>query len=167
MSSKEYHHNWYMEHREKFLKDAKVYRDGLDREELRKRWRESGKRYREKGGEKLKAYRLMKHKEWKKNNRERYLSVRRKHAHELSRRQRELIQREKMRPCMDCRVQYNPWVMHFDHRDPATKRFCVGNTTLRCSKTIMEEIKKCDVVCSNCHAERTHKRYIDIHPVSA
>lgn len=73
---------------------------------------------------------------------------------------REFINRFKMKPCLDCGKQYNPWVMDFDHR-PGEKKveklsalYFLRNN----QETIKEEIGKCDLVCSNCHRERTHRR---------
>lgn len=71
---------------------------------------------------------------------------------------REEINRLKMRPCTDCGVQYSPWVMQFDHRDPYQKEFTIGVSINR--KTLdqlIAEAQKCDVVCANCHCERTHR----------
>lgn len=60
------------------------------------------------------------------------------------------------KPCMDCKKRYPPYIMDFDHRDPTKKSFLVshgmrGIPLLR----VLAEIEKCDVVCSNCHRERT------------
>lgn len=71
----------------------------------------------------------------------------------------ELIAQIKSAPCMDCGVQYPPYVMHFDHRDPSTKSFTIGNNVARFTlDVVLAEIAKCDVVCANCHAERTHQQ---------
>lgn len=72
--------------------------------------------------------------------------------------QRELINRAKSRSCMDCGIQYNPWVMHFDHRNPAEKVFTIGCGGSLNAARLTAEMAKCDVVCANCHAERTHKQ---------
>lgn len=70
----------------------------------------------------------------------------------------ELLKKEKDKPCMDCGKKYPYYVMDFDHRDPADK---VGTIALNGNWWSLEqvrvEIEKCDVVCSNCHRERTHK----------
>ena len=62
-------------------------------------------------------------------------------------------------PCMDC-GKYPPYVMDFDHLPQYEKYFPIGVlVNKRLSKeTILEEIKKCEVVCSNCHRERTRSR---------
>lgn len=73
-------------------------------------------------------------------------------------RHRELIRQAKARPCADCGVQYPYYVMDFDHRDGATKSFMLSDVPRATSKSLMREIAKCDVVCSNCHRERTQKR---------
>lgn len=73
---------------------------------------------------------------------------------------RELIREAKNVPCADCDVRYPYYVMQFDHRDPAEKSFNIGQTGPTCSRELLlAEIAKCDVVCGNCHAERTHQRH--------
>jgi L-lysine 2,3-aminomutase len=58
---------------------------------------------------------------------------------------------------MDCGVSYPYYVMDFDHRDPAKKKDGVATLVKKGNvKRLLEEIDKCDVVCSNCHRERTH-----------
>lgn len=76
---------------------------------------------------------------------------------------REIINRYKMRPCFDCNVQYSPWVMEFDHRSMAEKRFGIGTQgAMKSEEQLLAEIEKCDVVCANCHAERTHQNKMKI-----
>lgn len=70
------------------------------------------------------------------------------------------INRLKMRPCLDCKIQYNPWQMQFDHRDPSLKRYNIGTRTCISEKQLLDEVVKCDIVCANCHAERTHKQIL-------
>lgn len=66
----------------------------------------------------------------------------------------------KDKPCKDCGIKYNPWVMDFDHRNPKEKLYKISNLISINAKleTIENEAAKCDVVCSNCHRERTHKQ---------
>ncbi len=73
---------------------------------------------------------------------------------------REFINRAKSKPCLDCHIQYNPWQMQFDHRDPAKKKFGIGSGTVNSIAALQAEIDKCDVVCANCHMERTHKQLL-------
>ena len=71
--------------------------------------------------------------------------------------QREFIIQIKSVPCKDCGIKYPPYVMQFDHL--LDKEFtisdCIGQVGL---DRLKKEIEKCDIVCSNCHAERTHQR---------
>ena|ERR1035437_1096164 len=66
-------------------------------------------------------------------------------------------------PCMDCGNRYPPECMDFDHRpDAGEKCFEIANKlhNLRIG-SLLAEISKCDVVCSNCHRIRTIKRKIE------
>lgn len=51
-----------------------------------------------------------------------------------------------------------PECYDFDHRPGETKRFSVGVNVRRNWNVILDEIAKCDVVCSNCHRVRTLAR---------
>lgn len=73
-------------------------------------------------------------------------------------RHRTLIRSAKSRPCIDCGIQYPYYVMDFDHRDGTTKSFILSDVPRATSKSLMKEIEKCDVVCANCHRERSHQR---------
>ena len=77
---------------------------------------------------------------------------------------RHILQAAKDRPCADCGRRYPAYVMDFDHRDPTEKRFNIGRDALnRCSEpTLRAEIRKCDVVCANCHRVRTYGRDVEL-----
>ena len=95
-----------------------------------------------------------------------------KHEHYMRNRQRYIADAKERRlsffyflrwikegqPCHDCGVVYNPWQMHFDHTDDDK----IANVSALATKgnidKLIEEIKKCDLVCANCHANRTHNR---------
>lgn len=71
--------------------------------------------------------------------------------------------KEKDVPCADCGVRYPSYVMDFDH----VRGNKVGNVAHIVShgseKKLLEEIAKCEVICSNCHRERTYaRRVVDI-----
>lgn len=71
---------------------------------------------------------------------------------------REYIKKLKTKtPCADCGINYPYWIMQFDHlRD---KEFTIGLSGNHSSMTrVLEEIDKCEIVCANCHANRTHMR---------
>lgn len=76
-------------------------------------------------------------------------------------RHRALLRSVKSRPCADCGVQYPYYVMDFDHRDGETKVFGLNSVNRMTLPGILREIEKCDVVCSNCHRERTHRRMLE------
>jgi hypothetical protein len=72
---------------------------------------------------------------------------------------REFVYDIKNKSCTDCGETYPPYVMDLDH--------CRGEKILEVSsmidygwnrKTLLDEIDKCDVVCSNCHRIRTWNR---------
>lgn len=65
----------------------------------------------------------------------------------------------KQKACMDCSVHYPHYVMDFDHRDKTTKISSINdmiNVHSYSKEKILEEIKKCDLVCANCHRIRTY-----------
>jgi hypothetical protein len=87
------------------------------------------------------------------------LRKRRKAAKQQTKR-RAFIDGLKDVPCMDCGNKYPPYVMDFDHRPDSNKKFDVssGAVGTYSRAVVLEEAGKCDVVCANCHRERTHKR---------
>ena len=71
-----------------------------------------------------------------------------------------IIREEKDRPCADCQIKYPSYVMHFDHLGDEAKDECVAVIARIpvSERRLRAEIAKCEVVCANCHAERTHRR---------
>lgn len=67
-------------------------------------------------------------------------------------------------PCMDCGVSYPPWVMDWDHREGTQK--VLGLSQMRTRgyglARIKAEVTKCDLVCANCHRQRTQDRYAGV-----
>ena len=63
------------------------------------------------------------------------------------------------RPCSDCGAIYHPAAMHWDHRPGTAKVTEVSHLVRRASRgAALKEIRKCDLVCANCHAVRTYER---------
>lgn len=62
--------------------------------------------------------------------------------------------------CIDC-GEKDPVVLEFDHKDNVDKIDGVGNMVNAGYSwgVILEEIKKCDVRCANCHRRRTAKQF--------
>lgn len=96
---------------------------------------------------------------YQKKFRERNKSLTAKYNRKYYLQRREELNRLKCRPCQDCGIQYNPWVMQFDHRDPAQKKYALSQVNIS-YKHFKTEIAKCDIVCANCHFERTHKQLL-------
>lgn len=103
---------------------------------------------------------------WRKENHEHILNLRRptyrrewlkwKERSEVERLNKiAAINEAKDKPCMDCGVKYDPFIMHFDHRNPLTKTKSISQMRTHSTARIQEEIAKCDVVCANCHGIRT------------
>lgn len=62
--------------------------------------------------------------------------------------------------CIDC-GETDSVTFEFDHIDPATKSFNVSQAVrLGYSwEKVLEEIKKCQIVCANCHKRRSAKQF--------
>ena len=62
-------------------------------------------------------------------------------------------------PCAECKVQYPYYVMDFDHvRGEKSGDITVLIHEVVSLERLEEEVAKCDIVCSNCHRERTFNR---------
>ena len=67
----------------------------------------------------------------------------------------------KNKKCADCKIKYHPVSMDFDHR-PGTKKLTrYSGFVAMGRKRILKEIKKCDLVCANCHRIRSYLRACD------
>ena len=78
-----------------------------------------------------------------------------------SKKMQEVLRVGKDKPCADCGRKYPYYVMDYDHRDGETKLCNVSALHARrrvSMRTLLAEIAKCDVVCANCHRERTQRR---------
>ena len=66
-------------------------------------------------------------------------------------------------PCTDCNNKYPSYVMDFDHLPEFDKVDEVAHLVQRGSwQKLLDEIAKCDIVCSNCHRIRTFTRLASI-----
>ena len=64
--------------------------------------------------------------------------------------------------CNDCKISWAPHQLDFDHVRGIKKagiNQIVRNGTM---KQLLEEIQKCEIVCSNCHRHRTYMRSLKI-----
>lgn len=71
-------------------------------------------------------------------------------------RRREWLNALKSGPCADCGQTFPPVCMDFDHlgddKTQIVSRLVYANAS---KATVLAEIAKCDLVCSNCHRIRT------------
>ncbi len=71
----------------------------------------------------------------------------------------EIRRRKEANPCTDCGKFYPYYVMEFDHLPGSEKVVHPARLYQYGSFSKMErELSKCELVCANCHRERTHQR---------
>lgn len=72
---------------------------------------------------------------------------------------RQYVREIKSVPCTDCGVQYPYYIMSFDHLPGHEKVGDIARMVVTHSmRKVQAEIAKCEVVCANCHGERTWQR---------
>jgi hypothetical protein len=91
-------------------------------------------------------------------NREYYLDKARIRNRAMARAGRDLVRQLKDVPCADCGERFPSWVMQFDHVN-GEKLFDLGRGLNFSPARILLEAAKCEVVCANCHANRTYLRF--------
>jgi len=77
----------------------------------------------------------------------------------FEKRNKEFIQRVKrISKCKKCGLANKPYLLEFHHVDPSTKYKDVTNLQFNAYgiERIKEEIRKCAIVCRNCHMEFHH-----------
>jgi len=80
-------------------------------------------------------------------------------ARECTLRLQERLDSTKNAPCSRCRETFPPVAMDYDHIDPTTKSNNITTLVQRRRKwaVIEEELKKCRLLCANCHRLETHE----------
>jgi hypothetical protein len=86
------------------------------------------------------------------------LNKRRKYFRTSNRRKQHEFEKLKEFPCVDCSGRFPPECMDFDHRPNEKKVGRVSTLVRGTLDKLMDEIRKCDLVCANCHRIRTRKR---------
>jgi hypothetical protein len=77
----------------------------------------------------------------------------------LDKRNKEFIQRYKKQcKCAKCGLANKPYLLEFHHIDPTTKFKSVTDLQFNAysMKLIKDEIRKCVMICRNCHMEFHH-----------
>lgn len=90
-------------------------------------------------------------------NKNRQLNLARNRTNKARALKRKYLVNAKDKPCSDCGVKYPHYVLDFDHKNKNDKIDNIAHLVNRnwSLKKIKEEISKCDIVCANCHRERT------------
>lgn len=62
--------------------------------------------------------------------------------------------------CMDCKLSHPHYRLDFDHLPGRTKLFVLSDASSArwSNQRIFEEMAKCEIVCANCHRDRTYAR---------
>lgn len=149
----EYMREYYRKNRERLIEYQKKYRE--DNPDKVRAWKEAGK-------ENAAAYQ----RRYAEDNKERITETKRKHYDKNSsrfaekrnktrRENAEFINRYKtFCGCRSCGYRAHAVSLDLHHRDPAIKKFNINNSAALKSRALLkEEIRKCDVLCSNCHRE--------------
>jgi hypothetical protein len=90
-------------------------------------------------------------KQYYQNNKEGYFRRTKKYKDSV----KKFLDSKKSVPCFDCGETYPSFVMDFDHLSDKTFNISHAAAAGYSLKRIKEEVNKCQVVCSNCHRERT------------
>lgn len=66
------------------------------------------------------------------------------------------------KPCVHCGLD-KPYLIEFHHRNPNEKEFVIAHWRKKSRSEFLNELKKCDPLCRNCHEEFHHlKRELGI-----
>lgn len=87
-------------------------------------------------------------------------NLREENARKAARRRfeaRELLNRLKSGPCVDCGVRYKSCQMDLVRRNGSTK-LPMSQLLLRSQTTIVKDANECDLLCANCGRLRIWKR---------
>lgn len=99
-------------------------------------------------------------KQWYKKNRHQQLARVKKNNKRYREEAQAFIIKAKDVPCADCGHKFHHVAMDFDHlgKEPKFMSISAMKAQARTLASIKREIKKCEVVCANCHRIRTFVR---------
>lgn len=90
-------------------------------------------------------------------NRKIYLARKKKCRKAQYGRSKAIVIEAKKVGCFDCKIEFRHWVLQFDHvRGRKLGNVC--DMLMLPENQLRKEITKCDIVCANCHADRTYQR---------
>lgn len=87
-------------------------------------------------------------------NKQKYLERNKRYREEIRRYMRDI---KEAKPCLDCGKKYPYYVMDFDHLENKKNLISFLASTGRIG-ALKAEVEKCEVVCANCHRQRSYKR---------
>lgn len=152
---REYHRKYRSEHREKSRAYAEAYRNNPANAEKIRVSLEANR-------EKRRLYAIEYYKKYPDRVRESKLKSEAKnpgHRRRYKRKILEMFNLVKMdRPCYDCGGVFPPEVMDWDHLPGTKKCFSLNKVASHGFDAVLDEIAKCQLVCSNCHRLRTRSR---------
>lgn len=88
---------------------------------------------------------------WSKNHEKRRKEIVKKHQDAVRKRFRDKLFPFKNKPCARCGRLFPDTVMQFHHLNPKLKKFSITRGWSMKWTEVLKEIKKCIVVCANCH----------------
>jgi hypothetical protein len=106
-----------------------------------------------------------KNKEQQRAAQRKYYEANKEKVKEVARDRRNLVTRyiqeyKQAKGCLDCGIEYPYWVLEFDH----VRGTKLGNISsmyrTHSFDEVKAEIEKCEVVCANCHKDRTRRRLV-------
>ena len=152
-------------------KRKKAYYDNIEvyRERQRKRWHcrpiekvERDREYKRKYNKENKEHLYQLNKEWRKTSEKHaaYLDATRD-SHNLNKRNERREKRERLIKLMGgkCVKCNSTQFLEFDHIDPNNYSFCIGGHLWKKFDKLLEESKKCQLLCYSCHKEKTENQW--------
>lgn len=122
-------------------------------EEYRAAARESVRKYKSKPGVIQRVYSKAERK-WQEKNIERCKEYNKKTQKKNWTRKRKFIDKVVLTlGCQYCGYKTHPSALEFHHLDPSTKKFSVRSAICRSIPTLKSEMRKCIILCANCHRE--------------
>ena len=83
-----------------------------------------------------------------------------KHKKQYSDRNRKFVNRyKKLLGCTLCGWNKSTWGLHFDHINPHDKTTEISKMMSASRREIKKEIRKCRLVCANCHSIHTEQQH--------
>ncbi len=96
---------------------------------------------------------------WYLRNRDVHRAYVAKNTRERRKLVKDYLNQLKRAPCVDCGGRFPPFVMDFDHVRGAKVSILSKLSRGRAGwDKVLAEVAKCEIVCSNCHRVRTHRR---------